>query len=52
MRRSASSATTNQAICNVKGTSLGPVRAQLIRNGMVFSPAQGGMSFTVSGMDE
>ena len=31
----------------VKVTSLGPVRAKLIRKGMVFSPAHGDMAFTV-----
>jgi hypothetical protein len=31
----------------VKVTSLGPVRAQLIRKGMVYSPAHGDMAFTV-----
>lgn len=34
-------------ILNVKVTSLGPVRAKLIRKGMVFSPAHGDMAFTV-----
>ena len=36
----------------VKGTSLGPVRAKLIRKGMVYSPAHGEMSFTVPLFDE
>jgi len=31
----------------VKVTSLGPVRAKLIRKGMVYSPAHGDMAFTV-----
>lgn len=36
----------------VKVTSLGPVRAQLIRKGMVYSPAHGDMAFTVPLFDE
>ena len=36
----------------VKVTSLGPVRAKLIRKGMVYSPAHGEMSFTVPLFDE
>jgi hypothetical protein len=36
----------------VKVTSLGPVRAQLIRKGMVYSPAHGDMAFTVPIFDE
>jgi hypothetical protein len=31
----------------VKVTSVGPVRAKLIRKGMVYSPAHGDMAFTV-----
>ena len=31
----------------VKVTSLGPVRAQLIKKGMIYSPAHGDMAFTV-----
>ena len=40
------------AILGVKVTSLGPVRAKLIRKGMVFSPAHGEMAFTVPLFDE
>lgn len=40
------------AILGVKVTSLGPVRAKLIRKGMVFSPAHGDMAFTVPLFDE
>jgi hypothetical protein len=36
----------------VKTTSLGPVRAQLINKGMVYSPAHGEMAFTVPLFDE
>ena len=36
----------------VKVTSIGPVRAQLIRKGMVYSPAHGDMDFTVPLFDE
>ena len=36
----------------VKVTSLGPTRAQLIRKGMVYSPAHGDMAFTVPLFDE
>lgn len=36
----------------VKVTSLGPVRAKLIRKGMVYSPAHGEMAFTVPLFDE
>lgn len=36
----------------VKVTSLGPVRAKLIRKGMIFSPAHGDMAFTVPLFDE
>ena len=36
----------------VKITSLGPVRAQLIRKGMIYSPAHGDMAFTVPLFDE
>jgi hypothetical protein len=39
-------------ILRVKVTSLGPVRAKLIRKGMVFSPAHGDMAFTVPLFDE
>ncbi|OGG46030.1 MAG: AAA family ATPase [Candidatus Handelsmanbacteria bacterium RIFCSPLOWO2_12_FULL_64_10] len=34
-------------ILSVKVTSLGPVRAKLIRKGMIYSPAHGDMAFTV-----
>jgi AAA ATPase domain len=37
---------------NVKVTSLGPVRAKLIRKGMIYSPAHGDMAFTVPLFDE
>jgi hypothetical protein len=36
----------------VKVTSLGPVRAKLIRKGMIYSPAHGDMAFTVPFFDE
>jgi len=36
----------------VKINSLGPVRAQLIRKGMIYSPAHGDMAFTVPLFDE
>jgi hypothetical protein len=36
----------------VKITSLGPVRAKLIKKGMIFSPAHGEMAFTVPLFDE
>jgi hypothetical protein len=36
----------------VKVTSLGPVRAKLIKKGMVYSPAHGEMAFTVPLFDE
>jgi hypothetical protein len=36
----------------VKVTSLGPVRAKLIKKGMVYSPAHGDMAFTVPLFDE
>ena len=36
----------------VKVTGLGPVRAKLIRKGMVYSPAHGDMAFTVPLFDE
>lgn len=39
-------------ILGVKITSLGPVRAKLIKKGMIFSPAHGDMSFTVPLFDE
>ncbi len=36
----------------VKVTSLGPVRAKLIKKGMVYSPAHGDMAFTVPLFDQ
>ena len=36
----------------VKITSLGPVRAQLIKKGMIYSPAHGDLAFTVPLFDE
>jgi hypothetical protein len=36
----------------VKVTSLGPVRARLIKKGMIYSPAHGEMAFTVPLFDE
>lgn len=39
-------------ILHVKVASLGPVRAKLIRKGMVYSPAHGDMAFTVPLFDE
>jgi len=36
----------------VKITSLGPVRAKLIKKGMIYSPAHGDMAFTVPLFDE
>lgn len=36
----------------VQVSSLGPVRAKLIRKGMVYSPAHGDMAFTVPLFDE
>jgi len=36
----------------VKVTSLGPVRAKLIKKGMIFSPAYGDIAFTVPLFDE
>ena len=36
----------------VKVTSIGPTRAQLIKKGMVYSPAHGDMAFTVPLFDE
>jgi hypothetical protein len=37
---------------NVKINTLGPVRASLIKKGMVFSPSHGDMAFTVPLFDE
>jgi len=36
----------------VKVTSLGPVRAKLVKKGMIYSPAHGDMAFTVPLLDE
>jgi hypothetical protein len=36
----------------VKVTNLGPVRAKLIKKGMIYSPAHGDMAFTVPLFDE
>jgi hypothetical protein len=36
----------------VKVTSVGPVRAKLIKRGMIYSPAHGDMAFTVPLFDE
>ena len=36
----------------VKVTSLGPVRAKLMKKGMIYSPAHGDMAFTVPLFDE
>jgi len=40
------------ATLGVKVTSLGPVRAKLIKKGMIYSPAHGDMAFTVPLFDE
>jgi hypothetical protein len=37
---------------SVKISALGPVRAKLIRKGMIYSPAHGEMAFTVPLFDE
>jgi len=39
-------------ILNVKITSLGPLRAKLIKKGMIYSPAHGEIAFTVPLFDE
>ena len=39
-------------VLGVKITTLGPVRASLIKKGMIFSPAHGDMAFTVPLFDE
>jgi hypothetical protein len=36
----------------MKITTLGPVRANLIKKGMIYSPAHGDMAFTVPLFDE
>ena len=40
------------AALRVKVTSLGPVRAKLLKKGMIYSPAHGDMAFTVPLFDE
>lgn len=40
------------AALSVKVTSLGPVRASLIKKGMIYSPSHGDMAFTVPLFDE
>lgn len=40
------------AMLGVQVSSLGPVRAKLIRKGMIYSPAHGEMAFTVPLFDE
>jgi hypothetical protein len=39
-------------VLKVKMSHLGPVRAKLIRKGMIYSPAHGDMAFTVPLFDE
>jgi hypothetical protein len=39
-------------VLGAKVTSLGPVRAKLIKKGMIYSPAHGDMAFTVPLFDE
>lgn len=39
-------------VLGLKVTSLGPVRAKLIKKGMIYSPAHGDMAFTVPLFDE
>jgi hypothetical protein len=40
------------SVLGVKVTSLGPVRAKLIKKGMIYSPSHGDMAFTVPLFDE
>lgn len=40
------------AALSVQVNSLGPVRAKLIKKGMIYSPAHGEMAFTVPLFDE
>lgn len=40
------------SVLGVKVTSLGPVRAKLIKKGMIYSPVHGDMAFTVPLFDE
>jgi hypothetical protein len=39
-------------VLKIKVTSLGPVRAKLIKKGMIYSPAHGDMAFTVPLFDQ
>lgn len=39
-------------ILNIKVGSLGPLRAKLLKKGMIYSPAYGDMAFTVPLFDE
>jgi hypothetical protein len=39
-------------ILHFKATSLSPVRAKLIKKGMIYSPAYGDLAFTVPLFDE
>jgi len=39
-------------VLGVKINSLGPVRAKLIKKGMIYSPTHGDMAFTVPLFDE
>lgn len=39
-------------ILNIKATSLSPVRAKLIKKGMIYSPSYGDLAFTVPLFDE
>ena len=39
-------------ILNIKPTSMSPVRASLIKKGMIYSPVYGGLAFTVPLFDE
>jgi len=40
------------SLLGVKVTGLGPVRAKLIKKGMIYSPTHGDMAFTVPLFDE
>ena len=39
-------------ILGIKATSLSPIRADLIKKGMIYSPAYGDLAFTVPLFDE
>ena len=39
-------------ILRIKATSLSPVRAKLIKKGMIYSPAHGDLAFTVPLFDK